>query len=255
MGNMSTEQEVSPGTETQNPAPEVVEVVEPTETSAEVEAEAPAEAESHETDDADKALKRMQRRIDKRTADVYRTRAENEQLKQRLAEIENQAGKADQPTNSETDPVVLAKQIAKVERFTEKANALVAEGTKKHSDYMGALKDLASEVGDFVRRDGLPSPFMEAVLEVAEKPTALLYHLGKNPDLAADLADLSPYQLAKRLDRIERELNDKQTPKISNAPRPLEPVKGRGSDSDLGPGLSDSEWLKRREAQLKAARG
>lgn len=255
MGNMSTEtQEVVAGVPTET-TPEVVDAPEVTTPEVEAESSEPKEAPEPEGDDADKALKRMQRRIDKRTADVYRTRAENEQLKQRLAEIENQAGKADQPTNSETDPVVLAKQIAKVERFTEKANALVAEGTKKHSDYMGALKDLASEVGDFVRRDGLPSPFMEAVLEVAEKPTALLYHLGKNPDLAADLADLSPYQLAKRLDRIERELNDKQTPKISNAPKPLEPVKGRGSDSDLGPGLSDSEWLKRREAQLKAARG
>jgi chromosome segregation ATPase len=252
---LTTEQEVSTGTETQNPAPEVVEIAEPTTEQTEAEAPETAEAAEPEGDEADKALKRMQRRIDKRTADVYRSRAENEQLKQRLAELETKAGKADEPTHSETDPVVLAKQIAKVERFTEKANALVAEGTKKHSDYMGALKDLAAEVGDFVRRDGLPSPFMEAVMEVAEKPTALLYHLGKNPDLAADLADLSPYQLAKRLDRIERELTEKQTPKISNAPKPLVPVRAQSSDSDLGPNLSDQEWLRRREAQLKAARG
>ena len=250
---MSTEQEVSPGTETQNPAPEVVDT--PEVTTPEVEAEAPeSTAAEPEGDDADKALKRMQRRIDKRTADVYRTRAENEQLKQKLAELETKSGKAEVQEPQSTDPVVLAKQIAKVARFTEKANTLVAEGTSKHKDYMDALKDLSSEVGDFVKPNGLPSQFMEAVLEVADKPTELLYHLGKNPDLAADLADLSPYQLAKRLDRIERGLNEKQTPKISNAPKPLEPVKARSSDSDLGPGLSDAEWIRRREAQLKAAR-
>jgi hypothetical protein len=60
--------------------------------------------------------------------------------------------------------------------------------------------------------------------------------------------------LAKRLATIERELGDKSKPKTSNAPKPLEPVKATSSDSDLGPGLSDAEWLKRREAQLKERR-
>lgn len=249
---MSTEQEVVAGVPTETDTPEVVS---PEVTTPEIEAEATEPKESEpEGDDTDKALKRMQRRIDKRTADVYRTRSENEQLKQRLAELENKSVK-EEPDTQSADPVVLAKQIAKVERFTEKANALVTEGTSKHSDYMGALKDLASEVGDFVKRDGLPSPFMEAVLEVAEKPTELLYHLGKNPDLAADLADLSPYQLAKRLDRIERGLNEKQTPKISNAPRPLEPVRPKSTASNLPSDDDPVEvWMAKERKRMAAER-
>jgi hypothetical protein len=250
---MSTEPQVTTGdvTEINAPvsAPVTTEVATP-ETDANTEQEA-----SPEEDDAGKALKRMQRRIDKRTADVYRERAENEQLKQRLAALEARDGPKEE---TQVDPYALAKDLAKADRFAEMSNQLVDAGTKKHSDYMHVLKDLSSEVGDFVKRDGKPSPFMEVVIEVAETPqrrAELLYHLGKNPDIAADLADLNPIQLAKRLDRLERELTESSNPKTSNAPKPLEPVKGKASDSALGPGLSDAEWMKRREAQIREARG
>ena len=238
---------VSPDAETQNPAPEAES---PDVATPEVEAEA---AEPQVSEEA-KALQRMQRRIDKRTADVYRERAQTEQLRARLAELEAKSGTPEKTQQGETDPVALAREISRIERFTEKSNSLVAEGAKKHTDYMDALKDLSAEVGSFVERNGAPSPFMDVVLEVSDKPAELLYHLGKNPDIAADLADLSPVKLAKRLARIESELTDKATPKTSNAPKPLEPVKGKASDSELGSGLSDAEWFKRREAQLKAQR-
>jgi hypothetical protein len=201
--------------------------------------------------DPEQMRERMQRRIDRKHAAAATAMAENAYLKQQLDELRG-TGKTEQKQET-ADPVALAREMSRIERFTEKANSLVAEGSKKHANYMGALKDLAAEVGDFVKPNGAPSPFMEVVLEVAEKPSALLYHLGKNPDLASELADLSPIQLAKRLDRIERDLDAK--PKTSNAPKPLEPVKGTATDSDLGSGLSDTEWLRRREAQLKERRG
>jgi len=247
---MSTETQVSPDAETQNPAPEVVE---PEITTPEADANAEHEAEP-EGDDADKALKRMQRRIDKRTADVYRTRAENEQLKARLTELEAKSGPTDKPAE-QADPVAMAREMSRVERFTEKANAIVTAGTKAHADYMVTLRGLASEVGEFVKPNGAPSQFMEVVLEVSDKPEAVLYHLGKNPDLAEELTDLSPIRLAKKLASIERELTESAKPQSSKAPKPLEPVKGRASDSDLGPGLSDAEWMKRREAQIREQRG
>lgn len=247
---MSTETQVSPDAETQNPAPEVVEAEV---TTPQDDAKAEPEAEP-EGDDADKALKRMQRRIDKRTADVYRTKAENEQLRQRLAELEAKSGLTDKPAE-QADPVALAREISRVERFTEKANAIVSAGTKAHADYMISLAALSQEVGNFVQPNGAPSQFMEVVLEVSDKPEALLYHLGKNPEVAEELADLSPIRLAKKLARIESELTESAKPQNSKAPKPLEPVKGKASDSELGPGLSDAEWIKRREAQLREQRG
>jgi hypothetical protein len=144
---MSPDETVSPDAETQNQAPETEtpEVVTP-----EVDAEAEHEA-SPEGDDADKALKRMQRRIDKRTGDYHRMRGENEALKARLEALEAKSGPKDEQQDS-ADPVAMAREISRVERFTEKANSLVAEGTKKHAGFMGALKDLEIEVGYFVKR-------------------------------------------------------------------------------------------------------
>lgn len=247
---MNTEDQVSPDAETQNPAP-VDESPEVTTPEVEAKSDEPTE-EPDEGNEAEKALKRMQRRIDKRTADVYRERAAKEALAQRVAELEARAGKTDEPTEV-ADPVALAREISRIERFAEKANDIVSRGTKAHDDFEKAvLGDLIQEVGPLVLKNGAPSPFMEVVLE-AEKPEALLYHLGKNPDLAAELADLRPTQLAKRLDRIEREIAESLKPKSSNAPKPLEPVKPRSSGNNQ-PSDEDSVevWMEKERKRMIA---
>jgi uncharacterized coiled-coil protein SlyX len=180
------------------------------------------------TDEVDRSIRKLQRRIDKRTADVYRERAEKEALRQRLTELEARVSGQEAPA-PETNIDVLVEHKSKIKDFARTANQLVDEGNKSHKDYMSALKDLASEVGDFVRRDGTPSPFMEVVLEASDKPTELLYYLGKNPDLAAELVDLNPIRLAKKLDRIERDMVESSKSATSKAPKPLDAVKPRSS--------------------------
>lgn len=251
---MSTETQVSPVAETQNQAAEVVETPEVTTPEVEVTASEPSEtpAPDKPESEADKALKRMQRRIDKRTADVYRERAEKEQYAKRAAELEAQLGTETRPPE-QVDPKVLAREIARVERFREQAEQIVNAGSKAHGDYMASLKDLAQEVGDFVKPNGAPSDFMEVVLEVVDKPADVLYYLGKNPDVAGELADLSPLRLAKRLDRIERELTEKAAPKPGTAPKPIEPVKPRASVSTL-PSDNDSldDWMAKERKRMAA---
>lgn len=246
---MNTETTVSPDAETQNQAAEVTETPEVVTPEAEVEAAGKPE----EGDESDKALKRMQRRIDKRTADVYRERARAEQLAQRLAELEAK-GSSEAAPAKEMDVESLVEERASVKAFAETANRIVETGTKQNADFVDALKDLASEVGEFVQRNGKPSPFMEVVLEVSDDPTKLLYHLGKNPDIAEELANLSPYKLAKRLDRIERELGESSKPKTSQAPKPLEPVKSKSVVNTLPSDEDSTEvWIKKeRERMAKA---
>jgi hypothetical protein len=82
---------------------------------------------------------------------------------------------------------------------------------------------------------------MQVVME-AEAPAAVLHYLGTNPDLAADLADLSPTQLARRLDRIEREMADAGKASVSSAPRPLTPVKASGSATKDPSQMTDAEY-------------
>ena len=139
-----------------------------------------------------------------------------------------QEGQAEQPQGQD-DPVSMAREIARIERFTEKSNELVTRGTKAHPDYLDSLKELASEVGPFVAPNGAPSKFMEVVLEVSDSPGDLMYHLGKNPDLAEELSSLSPIQLAKKLARIETAMAEAAKPQQSKAPKPLDPVKPKAS--------------------------
>ena len=250
---MTTETTVAPVAETQTTATEVVETPEVTTPEVGAEASEAVEVTTQEQSEseADKALKRMQRRIDKRTADVYRERAQNEQLARRVAELEAQSGTAERPLE-QASPQALAREIARVDRYREQAEQIVNSGSKAYPDYMVALKELAREVGDFVKPNGAPSDFMDVVLEVVEKPAEVLYHLGKNPDLAEELANLSPLKLAKKLDRIERELTDKSKPKPSSAPKPLETVRSVSSGSKDPSKMTDREFADWRHSQIKA---
>lgn len=233
---MTTETTVAPDVATQIPASEG-EKPEVTTPEAEASTDPPAEPAEE-----DKTLKRLQRRIDKRTADYYRVQAENEQLRQRLEKPEASEAPPD-------DPVSIAREISRIERFTEKSNELVSKGQKAHPDYMLALKDLASEVGDFVARNGAPSKFMEVVLEVSDAPDALLYHLGKNTDLAEELAGLNQIQLAKKLSRIERDMAEALAPKRSTAPAPLKPVVGAAPAKKSPENMTDAEYARWRKGK------
>ena len=249
-GNMATEPQVSTGEETQNPAPEVVE--ETTEVTTPETVEAKTEEVSEE-DETQKSIKRLQRRIDKRTADVYRERARAEQLAAELEKL--RAGQ----TEEKPEPKEFAREavdrdtLKEIVRFEEKAAEIVEGGKKLEPKFTELLNDLRAEVGDFVQPNGLPSPFMKAVLDISDNPTKLMLHLAKNPDVAGDLADLPVTKLAARLDRIERSLSE-PTPKQSSAPKPLEPVKSKSSDSGLHSNLSTEEWMKRREAEIRERR-
>jgi molecular chaperone GrpE (heat shock protein) len=236
---MATEPTESTVADSQIPATEVEPEVTAPDAEASIEPEAPAEA-----DDPDKTLKRMQRRIDKRTGDYYRARAENEQLR---AQLESRG--AGQTEAKESDPQAIAREIARIDRFTEKANDLVSRGTKAHPDYMESLKSLAAEVGDFVTPNGAPSKFMDVVLQVADEPGALLYHLGKNPDLAEELSDLSDLRLAAKLKLIERDMGEALKPQTVKTAKPLEAVKPINLAKKSPSNMTDAEYAKWRKAR------
>jgi hypothetical protein len=250
---MSTEPQVSPGEETLNPAPELA-----NETPEVAAPEVEAEQQEAPEDEAAKALKRMQRRIDKRTADVYRERAEKEHLAQRLAELERRQAKPetdDAPIADENvierKALTLAQEITQKQEFEKTVKGVLSAG-KALPKFDEACNTLNEEL-PFYERNGKPTPFLAAVLDF-DAPAQLLHHLGSNPDLAAELADLTPTRLVRRLDAIERELTDKAKPKTSAAPKPLEPVKATASETGLHSGLSDAEWIRRREAEIRSRR-
>jgi hypothetical protein len=257
---MTVEENVLPaaGTENQaaeltNEAPEVVtpENVETTEQGG--------EPEKVEEDDRERERKRFQRRMDRRTAELYRERAEREALAARLAQLEG--GKpapkdGEEPTQRDepkADPYKIAREIADQERFVEKCNKVAAEGSKKFKDFDAALQSVVAEVGPLFDQRGRPSDLMKVVME-ADAPAAVLHYLGTNPEAAAELADLSPTQLARRLDRIERDIAQQAKPKASSAPKPLTPVKGTQAPRGM-PDPSDTKaWIRAANEAERAAR-
>jgi hypothetical protein len=219
---MSTEETVLP--EPTQTAPDATQTV-PEVVTPEVDPAAepkPEEAASKE-DDATKAHKAMQRRIDRRTADLYQERALRTQLEQRLSALEANEGKPEQ--QAQADPMALAREIAAVERVTEKSNGIAKEGEKRFgAEWKPALETVAEDAGPLFKPNGKPTALGEAILD-SDDPAALLHHLGKNPDLASDLHGLSEAQLGRRIGRIEAQMATKPPPKpVSKAPDPAKPM-------------------------------
>lgn len=239
---MNTETQVPTGEETQNQTPES-EVKPVPEQDATPDAEKSGDV---KPDPQTIELKRLERELRK-------AQRNNARLYQELGAAREQTkAPQEEPKQQEPDVNARAEQIAETKLFAQTAERIVGEGKKANPDFIEKLKDLAAEVGEFVKPNGLPSDFMRAVLDVSDKPTELLYYLGKNPDIAEELSDLPVTKLAARLDRIERSLAEPQ-PKQSSAPKPLEPVKPRAKTSDL-PSDDDSpdEWMKKEYARMKA---
>ena len=90
----------------------------------------------------------------------------------------------------------------------------------------------------------------------------LAYHLAKNTNEFERIAKLPPHRRLLELGKLEDKISAqsqksapvRETKKISEAPKPVQPVRGTGKVDSLDlsdPNISYSEWLKRREASLK----
>ena len=123
-----------------------------------------------------------------------------------------------------------------------------------------AFAKTAPDYYEVTRSDTLPiSPAMAEAIAESEEGPALAYHLGKNQEIAEQIARLSPLAQARELGRIEaRLIADREKPKpVTKAPPPapkieaVEPSISVPADDAASDKLSDAEWLKRREKQLR----
>lgn len=245
---MTTDQNGSPVAEPEIPATDVpAQEVTP-------EVAAPENDEAAERDDPEKAVKRMGRRIDRLTEKRYQAEARAAQLEQELQTLRSKVYQEQPQEETRQDPVALAREIEHVERVTEKANGIAADGGKRFGDAFGkAVQTVAAEVGAMFERSGKPTPLGEAIL-TADDPAALIHHLGSNPEIAADLADLTPIQQARKLARIEIDMAKPRETKQSQAPKPITPARAVTRDTGaLSNDLPIDEW-RSRFLQLRAKR-
>lgn len=199
-----------------------------------------------------RALKAAQRRIDRLTRDKYELRARLEQSASRQPGQEV----AQEPRYTEQDIERVAAARIAAQQATERANSIASDGEKSFPDFGKKVRTVMEELPLFDAK-GLPTPAMEAIYD-AERPAALLHYLGEHPDIAAELADLTPVRQARRIALIERDLpapktaDAAKTPSpVSKAPAPLKP--GRPSSTSVkSPGdMSDAEWAAWKEEQRR----
>lgn len=132
---------------------------------------------------------------------------------------------------AEADKKAVTEREKMVSEWTKRLEATKSE----IADYDDALADSDVSVSDPVR---------DAILESDIGPK-ILYHLAKNPDIAASLAAKSVTSALRAIGRLEAELSGTKTaatPAVtpSRAPSPISPINAtRSVDSPVG---SDGEF-------------
>lgn len=240
----TTEAQAASQTEAETADEAALEVAEPGESSTEDKAEEDPKAE------VERLKRKLQRRIDKLTADRG---GRDEQIRQLRAELEaaKRQVESDEPAKKpEVDPMELAKQIRAIEKTTEATTKVWREASTKFPDFKEKVAELVEEIGPQLNARGEPTPLMEAVLD-SDSAGDILYYLGENPEVAAELVGLTPARIGRRIERIETELKAKAKPKHSAAPRPLAPVKPAAVTSVPNPEkMTDKQWAEyRRQAR------
>lgn len=133
-------------------------------------------------------------------------------------------------------------------RVTEK----LTSWTEKRSEFMKAHPDFE----DIAESDDLKvSPVMTELLLEADNGPELAYALGKNPDLAARIAQLSPAKAALEMGRLAASVDAARKPKVSKAPPPVRPVGTRANAGTKSPDeMSMDEYAAMRTPQIIADR-
>jgi hypothetical protein len=96
----------------------------------------------------------------------------------------------------------------------------------------------------------LSAVMAEAVLSSDNAPH-VWYHLGKNPDQAAEIAQLPPMQQALAIGRLSNAVTATGAKQVSAAPTPPKATKGRAVASNKpNDKISTAEWIKRRNKEI-----
>lgn len=117
--------------------------------------------------------------------------------------------------------------------------------SEKNEDFEEAVQ----EVAPLIRGAAL-----EALMDSRHAPE-IIHHLAKNPEDAERLSTLSPLAAAREIGKIEARLESKPIKKTTSAPPPAKTVSGGKTVSNIpSDDDTDADWLRKREAQLKAQR-
>lgn len=196
-------------------------------------AEKPQQEQKPELTEEQKRIRALERKLKKANQANGKMHNELEQFRSAI-ERQQPAEPEDQPRQQkqQEDPVEIARRLRDAERFNEQCDRIVEDGKAKHKGFDASIKALQEEAPLF--ENGEATPFLRTIMEAADKPEDVLNYLGANPDLAAEISDLSPARIAKRIALIEAELSAPRKP--SAAPAPIKSERAVAAAKDPSPG-------------------
>jgi hypothetical protein len=250
---------------------EVDEVEEVTDEATGDEESPDEESSASEKEDGEKA---KQDQIDKRIGEITKLRREEE--RQRIAAQDEtkalreqlEALKPKQPpgmtlADFEYDEGKFSEYLGN--QANERAQAAVHQRMdvekrqQQQADFSVRESDYSSDFDDYhtvTRNNDLKlTQDMVNVAQGSEHGPAILYHLGKNPDVSERLSHMAPMDMARELGRIEATQLAKP-PSVTKAPAAPTKLSGTSqattirSDSAASDSLSTEEWRKREHKRM-----
>ena len=228
-------------TETQEAPQETSEpVAAPTEAPAVETAEA-APAPTEDTSAPEPEKSGVQKRIDQLTWQAReaerRALAAEQQLQSRPTQEPQQGGKPTLEQFDDYDSYVEALAGYKAQESIQAMQAQQsqaqrqAEEVHRSQSFRQKADTFSAEHPDFnqVVFDNPYLPItgeMKQVIETSDKGPEVAYHLGQNPQLAAQIAQMHPIMQAAELGKIEAGLSFPKTKTTTSAPAPIEPIGG-----------------------------
>lgn len=125
-----------------------------------------------------------------------------------------------------------AKQEEQQKRHQEVEQQRQAEARRTFEESCSEARERYADFEQVARRPDLPvTPAMADIIVGLDGGPDVLYHLGKNPEKAAQIAKLPPVQAALEIGRIEAGLASPKPITQSKAPKPIAPVGGAAKPS------------------------
>lgn len=206
---------------------------------------------------------------------------------EKIKELENKVPSTDKPKEEDFDTItefVEALTDWKVENGLKSQKSIVAKETAEDAKKQSATtaeeelnkvtvkgREKYVDYDDLVfNEDLIITADMLEVITLSDIAEEVLYHLGKNPDIAADISEMSPVKAAREIGKLEMELTatipkpntasdgalivDGQVvpkavtnKKLTKAPEPITPVKTTGITQKDPNTMSPKEYRAWRE--------
>ncbi len=229
-------------------------------------AEADDSQPDNDDDDKPKRKSRSRRYAERITAQA----AENAELRRKLEEAQKAVPVVEEPrpkmedfeSLDAYDQAVIEwttdKVIAKYTKQTEaqrqvEASAEAAKAkARAYQERMEAAHKFIPDFDEVVSNTDAPAPeeHVKDLVRDSERAPELVYHFAANPEVLADINQMSATQAAREIGRLEATLAKPKPRTQSKAPPPVKPLKGAGSTVKPLEELPMNEYAARRTKEL-----